>query len=91
MFAIPSTIIFAFDVRVLAASAAASALCRNGKSSVIPFHSPDANFGSIYFSLRTPKDTPPISHAAYVAAVFGLDLFTKSRKNKVQNKILEQE
>mmetsp|Transcript_19991 Transcript_19991/g.49742 ORF Transcript_19991/g.49742 Transcript_19991/m.49742 type:complete len:222 (-) Transcript_19991:69-734(-) len=63
----------AFEVRVLAASTAASVFCINGNSIFIAFHSPDSNFGSMNSLLRAPKETPPTSHAPYVASVLGLD------------------
>ena len=84
MFAIPSTSTCAFDVRVLAASAATSGLDMNGNSIDIPFQSPDSIIGSIYFCLIAPKETPPISHAAYVAAVLGLDLVFKLEGEKAK-------
>ena len=64
----------AFEVREPAASIAASAFGKNGNSILIGFHSPDSNFGSINSFLMTPKPSPPASHAAYTAIVFGFDL-----------------
>ena len=87
MLAIPSTItVVAFEVRELAASIAASGLDINGNSEkLIAFHSPDSNLGSINSFLRAPKETPPMSQAAYVAAVFGLDLVCKFQYEKNLN------